>query len=449
MQRPYRPPTLVGGRSPGTVDCLPPTDPPIRSSGIWALLRLCLVLVVAAPSLAAQTGGSAAIRVSLPGGEGTTLPIERHRGFPAVDAATLGALGWEVVHTPPAATLQHRSGVRIHLSEGSPFLRWNDDLLQMVHAPYRVGGRLYLPVQLVVDLFPGLFPAAYRYDSAQALLLVEGAAAGGAPRTGSVTAPETAGPPVSIPGSEPSESVRTAARRAPRLVVIDPGHGGSDPGAIGAGGSREKDIALALGLALARELAADPDIEVRLTRDTDILVPLWERGSRATEWKGERPGVFLSIHANALPERPGVRGFETYFLSEARTEHEARVAAAENAPMERGQDDDSPSASDPLLASILRDLRTFDHQHWSALLAEMVQRELSSFHPGSDRGVKQGPFAVITNSLMPSVLVELGFVTNREEERLMTSPDFHRNAARALAAAVREFFARYPPGGAG
>lgn len=217
-------------------------------------------------------------------------------------------------------------------------------------------------------------------------------------------------------------------------------------GAVGPTGIREKDVALAFSRALARELEADSTLEIRLTRDADEFVPLWERGALATRWKGERPGVFLSIHANALPNRPDVRGFETYFLAEARTEHERRVAAAENAPLALFGDDEAAGApEDPLLADILRDLRTFDHQHWSALLAELVQQEIGRVHPGSDRGVKQGPFAVITNSLMPSVLIEVGFVTHRDEEQLLTRPGFHRDTARAIAASVEEFLRRYPP----
>jgi N-acetylmuramoyl-L-alanine amidase len=147
---------------------------------------------------------------------------------------------------------------------------------------------------------------------------------------------------------------------------------------------------------------------------------------------------------NALPDRAGVRGFETYFLSEARTEHEQRVAAAENASLEQDAER-TQGAADPFLDTILRDLRMFDHQQWSALLADDVQRELSSFHPGPDRGVKQGPLAVITNSLMPSVLVEVGFITNPEEERLMMRPDFQRETAEAIARALDRFFERYPP----
>jgi N-acetylmuramoyl-L-alanine amidase len=144
-----------------------------------------------------------------------------------------------------------------------------------------------------------------------------------------------------------------------------------------------------------------------------------------------------------------VRGFESYFIPEAGRVHERRGAAAYNPPLPVGASAPGHDAGsgDPLLASILRDLRTFDHQHWSALLAEIVQQEISTFHPGPDRGVKQGPFAVITNALMPSVLVEVGFLTNREEERLLTRPDFHRDTARALVRAIDAFFERYPPGG--
>jgi N-acetylmuramoyl-L-alanine amidase len=229
------------------------------------------------------------------------------------------------------------------------------------------------------------------------------------------------------------------------VIVIDPGHGGDDPGAIGPSGVREKDVALAVALALARELARQPAYAVHLTRDRDVLVPLWERGAGATKLKGERPGIFISLHANALPRQRDVRGFETYFLSEARTEDERRVAANENAPLALPRE--TSPADGPELQFILRELRNLDQQHWSALLAQLVQAELSPVHPGMDRGVKQGPFAVITNALMPAVLIEVGFVTNREEERLLASPDFHDSVARALARAVGRFFERYPSGG--
>ncbi len=231
-----------------------------------------------------------------------------------------------------------------------------------------------------------------------------------------------------------------------RVVVIDPGHGGKDPGTSGPGGRREKDIALAVGRALARELRGDETLEVHLTRDRDVLVPLWRRGELATEWKGDRPGVFISIHANALPNRNAVRGFETYFLSEARTEHELRVAANENAPLEIDREDGAVEGDEEDLGFILRELRNLDHTHWSSLLAEGVQGQLATVHPGPSRGVKQAPLAVITNALMPAVLVEVGFVTNREEERLLSRGEFQAHLAEAMGRAIRDFFERYPPG---
>jgi N-acetylmuramoyl-L-alanine amidase len=196
-------------------------------------------------------------------------------------------------------------------------------------------------------------------------------------------------------------------------------------------------------------LEDDPAFEVHLTRDDDRLVPLWERGPVATELKGERPGLFVSIHMNAVSDR-GVRGFETYFLSDRRmTEHERRVVALENAAMAFGVRRGTEASDDPELGSILSDLRNFDHQRWSADLAAVVQENLERVHPATNRGVKQGPLAVITNSLMPSVLVELGFISNRDEERMLSDAAFQRSAAESLADAIREFFDRYPPGTGG
>ncbi len=423
-------------RNPGTAPSFG------RCPARWApvlLAALCLALL---PGHVA--GQRTTLPLSFPGGEGGSLPVERHRGYPAIASAALAGLGWERAERNDGVHLTHRSGLRLEFREGSPFFRWDGELVQLVHSPYRVGSEVYLPIQLVTDLFPGLLPDVYRFDGGEGVLRVATARVDAAP-PGDLS-PDPA--PPATPEVRPAQPAPTPAPREAvrRLVVIDPGHGGEDPGAIGPGGVREKDVALAIALALARELEGDPTLEVRLTRDQDVLVPIWERGLRATEWKGDRPGIFLSIHANALPDRPTVRGFETYFLSEARTEHERRVAAAENAPLRREAPEGVPMAEDPLLATILRDLITFDHQHWSALLAEMVQRELGTFHPGPNRGVKQGPFAVITNALMPSVLVEVGFISHRDEERLMTQPEFHRNTARALARSVRAFFQRYPPG---
>jgi N-acetylmuramoyl-L-alanine amidase len=229
------------------------------------------------------------------------------------------------------------------------------------------------------------------------------------------------------------------------VVILDPGHGGEDPGSVGSGGLREKEVALEMALKIRDELSVYPDLEVVLTRDRDVFIPLWERGPMATRIKGDRPGIFVSIHANAVDDRR-VRGVETYFLAEARTEHERRVAELENAAVRFDPGGEAPAAPSEDLDFIISELRNLDYIHWSAELADGVQDELARVHPGPDRGVKQGPFAVITNALMPGILLEVGFISHPQEEQALSDPTFQRESARAVARAIHDFFSRYPPG---
>lgn len=371
--------------------------------------------------------------------EAVTLPLARHNGFPAVPAGTLAPLGFRV---SSGGQGRHEvvlpGGELLLVLEDNPFVVLGGELVQLIHAPYRLGSELYLPRPLFEDLLPTRRAEAFRMEGGEFRV----SARPPAPRTAEVRAPTPAAP--AIP-----DRARVVEPVRRRVVIIDPGHGGNEPGAIGPGGVQEKAISLGVALALAEELRKNPALEVHLTRDKDEAVPIWERGERATILKGDDHGVFISIHANSVGGRSAARGFETYFLAEARTEDARRVAALENAPLRAPGSGDDADALDPGLNSILNELRLLDHQHWSALLAEFVQQELSGFHPGPNRGVKQGPFAVLTNALMPSVLIELGFISNREEERLMVRRDFQVESARAIAAALERFFQRYPPGAAG
>jgi len=398
-----------------------------------ALLLPLTPLLLPVSSLLAQ-GGAAPILLQGPEGAAAEIPVVAHRGYPAVALPELGRIGWVARGdgAPPGMALPGR--VEVDLLEGNPFLRWEGRVLQLADPPYRLGEVWHLPVQFVVDLLPEELPGAYSLE-------------GDALRVLDLSLWRVDGSPLPPPPPPlPAEAPAVPPPAGLRVVVIDPGHGGDEPGAVGPGGTREKDIALGIALSLAEELKGDPAFEVYLTRDRDVTVPLWERGEMATRWKGDRHGIFVSIHANSVPDRRAVRGFETFFLAEARTEHARRVAALENAPMQRPGAPD-PVAADPLLAGILNDLRNLDHQHWSALLAEFIQQELAPIHPGPNRGVKQGPFAVLTNALMPSVLVEIGFISHPQEERLMARADFQVESARSLAEAIRRFFQRYPPGG--
>ncbi len=405
--------------------------------------------------------GTDLLAVRGPDGATASLPIDRSRGYASLSGATLRGLGWalESSHTGLRATTVDGGSV-VEFSFGVPLFRWNRQVLQLVDVPFEVEGAVHVPLQFVLDFLPVRLEETYAYVSDVGALHIRDAAvwAGLASDVPTMPPEEAAGVATTptAPSGDPmpeedaaaplGDAEAEAALPVKRVVIIDPGHGGRDPGTSGPGGRREKDIALAVGRALARELRGDETLEVHLTRDRDVLVPLWERGELATEWKGDRPGVFVSIHANALPNRGAVRGFETYFLSDARTEHERRVAANENAPLQIDREDGAIQEDQEDLGFILRELRNLDHTHWSSLLAEGVQRQLETVHPGPSRGVKQAPLAVITNALMPAVLVEVGFVTNREEERLLSRGEFQAQLADAMARAIRDFFERYPPG---
>jgi N-acetylmuramoyl-L-alanine amidase len=173
---------------------------------------------------------------------------------------------------------------------------------------------------------------------------------------------------------------------------------------------------------------------VRVIRDRDIEVPTEYRGNWATEWRSGRPAAFISIHANALPERTGVRGFETYTQGCAGGEAERRVSAIENGGVYVAPDVASPDFGPPCGGGEL------GPEEESAALAARVQEELGTFHPGPDRGVRQAHFDVLAGAGMPGILVEIGFVTNPEEERALARPEFSRQAASAIARAIDAYF---------
>jgi len=230
-----------------------------------------------------------------------------------------------------------------------------------------------------------------------------------------------------------------------RVVIIDPGHGGNDAGTTGISGIREKDVALEVALRLARILRSDPLLEVHLTRDEDRYVAPWRRGEMATALKGQRFGVFVSIHANAMPNDSVTRGLEVYFLNEARTEHERRVAAVENAaPPAEGVSRWEIGESE--LGGILRELMSLDGHRWSSVLAESMSGGLDDVPQVRNSGVRQAPLAVVTNTLMPGVLVELGYLTNRAEEARLTQGRHQEALAQGMASGIYDFLEHYPPG---
>lgn len=213
-------------------------------------------------------------------------------------------------------------------------------------------------------------------------------------------------------------------------VVLDPGHGGHDPGALGLAGLREKDVVLDIALAAARVLRDEaPDVDVVLTRGDDTFLPLTARSAMAS---GRRADLFVSLHANAH-EKPSANGLETYFCSpKASSAHAARVAARENA-----QPQGAVAPALDLEAVITR--FTMARQHRAGRQAAgALQERLASGLDFRDRGVQSANFHVLRASRCPSVLLETGFVTNEAEARVLARPEGRARVARQVALAVRD-----------
>jgi N-acetylmuramoyl-L-alanine amidase len=213
-------------------------------------------------------------------------------------------------------------------------------------------------------------------------------------------------------------------------VVIDAGHGGHDPGAQSNGVS-ESELTLDVALRLSRLLEKQPGVEVVLTRDTDVFIPLEERTAIANR---EGADLFLSIHANAS-RNPKARGVESYFLNFASNAAAEAVAARENAASSRAMHS---------LPEIVRAIALNDKIDESRDFAEMVQRSmvrrLSARNTQvRDLGVKQAPFVVLIGAAMPSVLAEISFVTNKQEGQLLKSTAYRQQIAESLLDAVLRY----------
>jgi len=239
-------------------------------------------------------------------------------------------------------------------------------------------------------------------------------------------------------GAPATPAVAVPARAALQTIVLDPGHGGHDPGAIGPGGLQEKELTLDVTRRLAAILQEELGVRVVLTRSRDQFLPLQERTAIANRHKAD---LFVSVHVNAA--RGGsATGTETYFLSSEATDNAARAAAAfENKVIEL--EAGSRGGARDLLRSILWDLAQSEFQQESSRLAESLQDSLERALRQPSRGVKQAPFYVLGGAAMPAVLVEIGFITNPKEEERLQDEGFRDRIARALAAGVAAYKKRY------
>ena len=220
-------------------------------------------------------------------------------------------------------------------------------------------------------------------------------------------------------------------------VVIDAGHGGEDEGAVGARGTREKDVVLDVAKRLAARLR-QRGLRVVMTRDADVFVPLERRTAIANDARGD---LFVSIHANAATDHKA-HGVETYFLSlDATDEAAAKLAERENGAFRRVQGG-APTDLDPVVA-ILGNLLANEHLKESDAFARMAHEALRGREPRAARGVKQAPFVVLVGLQMPASLVEIGFITHSGDEGQLGSGEGRAKIARELSGAILDYGKRH------
>ena len=244
------------------------------------------------------------------------------------------------------------------------------------------------------------------------------------------------------PAAQAVEPSAPPSAGAPLTIVVDPGHGGGETGAIGPGGLQEKDATLEISKRIVATLPRALACRAVLTRDSDIQLPLDDRTSIANH---EKADLFLSIHANSS-RSASAQGSETYYLSlEASDKIAQEVASRENASNGNGHAGPAAATGNPDLDFILWDLAQSAHLKESSEIAEAIQAELNAVSDTANRGIKQAPFRVLVGATMPAVLVEVAFISNADEEKRLRRPEFQQAVADAVARAVARFYARRLP----
>lgn len=204
-----------------------------------------------------------------------------------------------------------------------------------------------------------------------------------------------------------------------KKIVIDPGHGGEDPGAIGPGGIPEKEITLDIALKLKSLLEQNSDLKVVLTRDKDVYVPLEVRTAIANS---ERADLFISIHANSTRNR-NVSGFEVYTLNFTKDPHAIEIAASENSVSSKTIGE---------LESLIKKIILNTKKEESVNLAKFIESNFTKVTNVKSLGVKEAPFYVLIGAEMPSVLIEVGFLSNINDRKRLCSESFRENVAHGL-----------------
>lgn len=225
-------------------------------------------------------------------------------------------------------------------------------------------------------------------------------------------------------------------------IVIDPGHGGKDPGAIGVSGIKEKNVALGMALKLGRLIERDmPGVKVVYTRKDDTFIPLDKRGQIANAAEGK---LFVSLHCNSTEKKPSsARGFEVYILRPGRTAEAIRIAEFENSVIKFEKDYEKKYAKLDNESFILINMAQSAYAKYSERFAEMLDEEVRKSPKIKSKGVKQAGFYVLVGASMPGVLIEAGFLSNHAEEQFLATNDGQEHMAQLFFDAIKAYAKEY------
>ncbi|MBN1127659.1 MAG: N-acetylmuramoyl-L-alanine amidase [Chitinispirillaceae bacterium] len=364
----------------------------------------------------------------VPSGTTLTIPaISSAEGFRAAVPQLFDEFGcsWEW-NTAARQLSCTTDSARYLFTQNNLFYQKNGGLHRMGIAPVRVGPALYLPFEVILDVAATSGLKKVQWDSTGKVLALE---------RPSFSA-EPGGP--AVPGDKPV--IKSAANSSISTIVIDPGHGGKDPGAIGPGGTREKEVVLAIALAVRDRLKRHKDIRVFLTREKDVFIPLGERTRMANERKAD---LFVSIHANATSgsrkKKETTKGYKVYFLSQAKNEEDKLAAMRENAVIQLEEKPQNYGALQNVLIDLAGNEYLRESQELCIFLDRQFETSLVKKVSRKDRGIGQANFWVLNGAYMPSILIETCFISNRSEERLLASRKFQEEMANAIYEALLSF----------
>ncbi len=325
-------------------------------------------------------------------------------------------------------TIEH-SKYTATLIDGQNFYFANGEILHAASSPHAESGGFYIPVdiarKLLGDILGSLANVYQKNVGSSPMLFVESKKSGNNNTVRNI------------------HQINESSSTKIDVIIIDAGHGGRDAGAVGVNEIYEKDVALDYSIALYNDLKKRfPKKEIRLTRDGDYFLTLAERPYMANEFigiSGRNPknGLFISIHANAAINR-NARGFEVFFLSsDEKSEYERSVAQLENSPDIKQTSGGIQNYTESLYSYMLIEQYQKESRYLSELIAERVLKIKGVYKRSPP--VKSALFYVLRGALMPSVLIEIGFLTNAEDVKLIASADFKKKFTTALSDSVVEY----------